>query len=65
MVKDGWHECHGYDLWVEDGKVIRAAGLERNIYQWCKPYHCWINVTGRRSYSAVREGLRTGRYKIA
>ena len=72
MVKDGWHESHGYDLYVEDGYVMRATKTDCNgspvaasLYQWSKSYHCWINVNGKRTMDAVRSGLARGTYRIS
>ena len=67
-VKDGWHSVDRYDVWVEDGKVLR--GVKRTIsddgsgtlypYRWMgKPYNCFTNVSGI-SLSALRSGLKRG-----
>ena len=72
MVKDGWHVCHGYDVYVLNGYVRGAMKKDRNgglvsaaVYRWDKRFRCWVNVYDTRTYNTVRRGLAKGTYMIS
>jgi len=31
-IKDGWHTICGYDMYVEDGKIIRGVEDSQTVY---------------------------------
>ena len=71
MVNDGWHVCHGRDVYVEDGYVLRAMKLDHNgglvsaaVYRWDMRLKCWVNVYDTRTFNTVRRGLIKGTYKV-
>ncbi len=51
-MKNGWHKILGYDVYIEDNKVLRGTlgdGVTYrsvNPYKWNKRYRCWIKTTG-------------------
>lgn len=51
-MKDGWHIILGYDVYIENNKVLRGT-LGEGIayrpaypYKWDKTHRCWIKNTG-------------------
>lgn len=51
-MKDGWHIILGYDVYIENNKVLRGT-LGEGItyrpaypYKWDKKCRCWIKVSG-------------------
>lgn len=71
MVKDGWHVCHGYDVYVENGYVRIAMKKDRNrslvtaaVYRWSDRLKCWVNVYDTRTLDTVRRGLAKGTYRV-
>ena len=72
MIKDGWHVCHGYDVYVLDGYVRGAMKKDRNgslvsaaVYRWSKSLNCWVNVYNTRTLGTVSRGLAKGTYMIS
>ena len=72
MVTDGWHVCHGFDVYVEDGYVRGAMKRDRNgglvsaaVYRRSKSLNCWVNVYDTRTLDTVRRGLAKGTYMIS
>ena len=63
-VKDGWHTITGYDVFVEDGRVVRGtAGSGYNLhtvypYRYNRGLRCWVNVSRQISVDALRAGIR-------
>jgi hypothetical protein len=71
MVNDGWHVCHGRDVYVKNGYVLRAMKEDRNgrvvsaaVYRWDMRLKCWVNVYDTRTFNTVRRGLIKGTYKV-
>ena len=65
-MKDGWHKICGYDIYIEDNKVIRGSlgsGLNyRPAYPFKHYKGCsgWHNVAGELTVSAFRYGIKRG-----
>lgn len=58
-VKDGWHTVKGYEVYVEDGKIIRGVKEDFNgqrvtayPYKWDNACHAWC--IGTPTISAFR-----------
>lgn len=70
-MKDGWHKIAGYDVYIEDNKVIRGTlGEGTSNYRTAWPYiwiggppNVWSNCTGL-SVEAFRAGVRRGTVKL-
>ena len=51
-MKDGWHTILGYDVYVENNKVMRGTLGEGSTYRtaypykWDKTHRCWIKSAG-------------------
>lgn len=66
-MKDGWHKLLGYEVYVEDGKILHGvlgAGNSRRTaypYRWTKD--CWALETGI-TVSAFRAGVNRGTIKM-
>jgi hypothetical protein len=63
-MKDGWHKIQGYEVYVENNKVIR--GLKENGTLPAYPYKTakdggWDNAAGV-SVSTFSKGVADGRY---
>ena len=64
-MKDGWRDICGYEVWVEDGKIMRGMVKDRNgskVAAW--PYRAcktggWSNCSGL-SVDAFRAGVWRG-----
>lgn len=65
-MKDGWHIIYGYDVYVEDGKIIRGTLGKGLNYRTAYPYkhfrgqEGWYNVAGMLTISAFRYGVKNG-----
>lgn len=52
MIKDGWHKICGYDVYIENGKILRGVKPDVSgcgevfayVYRWKKSLNCWCNV---------------------
>lgn len=69
MNKDGWHTVKGYDVYVEDGKVVRGTAGEGVNYRTVYPYIAaegggWVNASKTLTLSALRKHLnkRTAKF---
>lgn len=68
-MKDGWNEFEGYDIYVEDGKVLRGTkkeGLgEVTVYPYktCKSGG-WDNASGV-SLKTFKRGFKDGKYILS
>lgn len=68
VYKDGWHTMCGYDVYIEDGLVVRATcgeGVRYHVvypYQYMQGWHCWTNVSRMVRAETFRRGLYSGRY---
>lgn len=73
MISDGWHTICGYEVFVEDGCIIRGVVGSGNAQKTAYPYRqCWsFNGLGERhpdgwdncsglSVDAFRAGVRRG-----
>lgn len=62
-MKDGWHTILGYDVYVENNKVLRGTLGEGSTYRtaypykWNKTHRCWIKNTGV-SVNSFRNGVK-------
>lgn len=67
-MKDGWHVINGYEVKVEDGKIVRgmknqgSGKVAAYVYRKCKTGG-W-NVTFNATPSAFRSGLKRGTYSL-
>ena len=50
-MKDGWHKIKGYDVYVEDNKIIRGIKKDHNgyevpayVYIWVEKMHCYNRI---------------------
>ena len=65
-MKDGWHTIMGYDVYVEDGKVLRGTKdkgqLPAYVYRACKRggWELEYAVT----VAAFRAGVRRGTIRM-
>ncbi|WP_019775962.1 hypothetical protein [Streptococcus sobrinus] len=63
-----WHKLKGYEVMVEDGKVVRGTTGEGVSYRAVYPYipvdpkygNGWVNVSGELSLSALKKRLVRG-----
>lgn len=69
-MKNGWHRLQGYDVAVEDGKVVRATMQDSNggripaaAYRWSNRNNCWVNAMPI-SAAAFSAGLRRGTISV-
>lgn len=67
QIKDGWHTWSGYDVYVDEGKAVRARKEDRNgspvsaaIYKK-NPSGDGVIKTSPENASTVMRGLREGR----
>lgn len=64
-IKDGWHKICGWEVWVEDGYVLRGTCGDRNnsritVYPYRKASDGgWDNCSGL-SVNAFRAGVNRG-----
>lgn len=62
-MKDGWHIILGYDVYIENNKVLRGTLGEGSTYRttypykWDKTHRCWIKNTGV-SINSFRNGVK-------
>lgn len=62
-MKDGWHTILGYDVYVENNRILRGTLGEGFTcrtaypYKWNKTYRCWIKNTGV-SINSFRNGVK-------
>ena len=61
MLKDGWHIVSGYQVYVENGLVVRGIKHDSNgslvpayPYKFSEKYNCYI--IGTPTVSAFRKG---------
>lgn len=70
MIKDGWHNIKGYDIYVENGLVKRGTlGDDLNyrtawIYTKSKNGG-WDNASGELTVSAFRARVKRGTVKVS
>lgn len=63
-IKDGWHTICGYEVYVEDGYILRGVSstdwrqVPTHVYRACKPSG-WSS-TGPITVDAFRSGVRRG-----
>lgn len=59
--KDGWKVISGYEVYIEDGKVLRGiSSRNTTVYPYRRCRHGgWDNVSGL-SMAAFRSGVRRG-----
>lgn len=64
-IKDGWHTVSGYDVYVEDGYILRGTKPDRNGHEVdAYPYYAdkdnggWTR--GTPSVSEFSDGVRSG-----
>ena len=67
-VKDGWHKGNGWDIYVEDGKVLRGVDTDQNgsqitVYPYRYDGDGWTICDGI-SLAALRAGLNRGSIEI-
>lgn len=64
-ISDGWHKLCGYDVYVEDGRVLRGVTDDRNH----GPRTTWVyraskfggyESAGKVTVDAFRAGVRRG-----
>lgn len=62
-----WKNILGYDVFVEEGKIIRAmknrCTLPASVYKWYPKLNCWVNICPC-SVAAFRSGIRRGSYIV-
>lgn len=65
-MKDGWHSISGYDVFIENGKVMRGTLGSGTNYRPVYPYkhflgdRGWYNVSGQIIANAFRYGVKRG-----
>lgn len=63
-IKDGWHTIAGYDVYIEDGKVIRGTLGYGSFYRsaWIYKHYAggWYNISGELSVSSFRRHVKKG-----
>lgn len=69
--KDGWHKIAGYEVYMEDGYIVRGTlGTGVNyrsayVYRWCgAPYNAWVREDSI-SPDAFRAAVKRGTVKMA
>lgn len=66
-MKDGWHIAAGYEVYVEDGKILRGVLGKGNSRRTAYPYrsgeNCWTECIGI-TVDAFRAGARRGTVKL-
>ena len=69
-IKDGWHFIKGFDVYVEDGYIMRCKKLDRNgsdvpasVYRWNRKYSSW-SKEGLITIENFRSGFRRGTITI-
>lgn len=68
-VKDGWHKVLGYDVYVENGKVMRCLVSHSSGYRTAypyrdEPYYNCMGICIGISLDALRAGLKRGTIRI-
>lgn len=64
-MKDGWHTILGYDVYVENNRILRGTLGEGSTYRtaypykWDKTHRCWIKNAGV-SVNSFRNGVKRG-----
>lgn len=66
-IRDGWHNIAGYNVFVEDGQIVRgtkpsytACGEEpAYVYRWLKQYKEWSSQS-KITIDAFRAGIKRG-----
>lgn len=64
-ISDGWHKIYGYDVYVEDGCVVRGVtddwkqGLRTTWVYRASKYGGWDSA-GKVTVDAFRAGVRRG-----
>lgn len=60
----------GHDVYLEDGRVMRAVLLDENggmvtayPYRYDKTIGCWVNASGVK-VGTLRSGMSRGKYEI-
>ena len=65
-MKDGWHKVYGWDVLVEDGKVVRGLNSKGDLplYPYvCSPYGGW-DLCQYLSLVAFRKRVARGTAKM-
>lgn len=72
QYKDGWHIICGYDVYVEDGMVVRAIKTDVNgwmvpasVYARDRKNGGWTNVYREVKAETFRRGMYEGRYIVS
>ena len=65
-MRNGWHVIVGYNIYVEDGKVLRrlSSDRQRTTYPYRAAQDGWTNDSGL-SVDAFRAGVRRGTITMA
>lgn len=69
-MKDGWHTILGYEVYVENNKVLRGTLGEGVTYRPAYPYrwdrtsNCWIQ-TIKMNINTFRNGINRETVKMA
>ena len=62
-IKDGWHTIAGYEVYVENGRILRGlnGSGDKTLYpyRWNKQYDSRVNDSGL-TVDAFRAGIRRG-----
>lgn len=58
-LSDGWHSMrNGRSYYVVNGRIVRGLTCDglytRYPYRWSREHRCYVNVTPRATYSALR-----------
>ena len=62
-MKNGWHKILGYDVYIENNKVLRGTLGEGSTYRtaypykWDKTHRCWIKNVDV-SVNSFRNGVK-------
>lgn len=64
-MKNGWHKVYGYDVYVEDGKILRGVDTDANgsqipVYPFRACRDGGYTATGAITVNAFRSGFSRG-----
>lgn len=64
-IKDGWHKVSGWDVYVEDGYILRGIDTDSNgsqvpVYVYRASHHGGYSREERITPAALRAGLNRG-----
>lgn len=62
MPVNGWHRVYNFDVYVENGKVIRGTDENhtRTLYPYRSDKYGYTNYSGAISLDGLRAGLKSG-----